>query len=102
MTSFYHITSRNTGTHSDKHPTLKAAYGFYTLHTYTPLVDIMQDLLITAYTLGFDVFHQLNIMDLESVLKPLKFSAGKGILRYYVFNWKFTHMKSSQLGLMML
>ena len=46
FTSFYTLPS--TVMHHPQHRSLKAAYSFYSVHTHTPLLDLMNDTLILA------------------------------------------------------
>jgi glycylpeptide N-tetradecanoyltransferase len=48
----------------------------------------MENALILAKQLDFDVFNALDIMENTQFLKELKFSAGDGNLHYYLYNWK--------------
>lgn len=51
FTSFYTLPS--TVMHHPLHRSLKAAYSFYTVHTQTPLLDLMNDALILAKLVMF-------------------------------------------------
>ncbi|CAG0912402.1 unnamed protein product [Notodromas monacha] len=84
--SFYTLPS--TVMHHPTYNSLKAAYSFYNVSTVTPWPDLMQDALITAKKLGFDVFNALDLMDNEAFLEKLKFGIGDGNLHYYLFNYK--------------
>lgn len=64
---------------NNKHKTIKAAYSFYNVASQ----DLMNDALILAKNLGFDVFNMLDIMDNKKYLSPLKFNPGDGRLNYY-------------------
>uniref|UniRef100_A0A8C8FAC7 Glycylpeptide N-tetradecanoyltransferase n=1 Tax=Oncorhynchus tshawytscha TaxID=74940 RepID=A0A8C8FAC7_ONCTS len=86
FTSFYTLPS--TVMHHPQHRSLKAAYSFYSVHTHTPLLDLMNDTLILAKLKGFDVFNALDLMENKVFLEKLKFGIGDGNLQYYLFNWK--------------
>ena len=48
----------------------------------------MQDSLIFAKRLGFDVFNALSLLDNALFLEDLKFGPGDGHLNYYLFNYR--------------
>ncbi|KPP63244.1 glycylpeptide N-tetradecanoyltransferase 2-like, partial [Scleropages formosus] len=91
FTSFYTLPS--TVMHHPVHKSLKAAYSFYTVHTETPLMDLMNDALILARQKGFDVFNALDLMENKTFLEKLKFGIGDGNLQYYLYNWKCPPME---------
>lgn len=53
FTSFYTLPS--TVMHHPLHRSLKAAYSFYSVHTQTPLLDLMNDALILAKLVLFTI-----------------------------------------------
>ncbi|XP_060533019.1 glycylpeptide N-tetradecanoyltransferase [Cylas formicarius] len=88
--------------HHPVHKSLKAAYSFYNVGgTTTPWIDLMQDALISAKQLGFDVFNALDLMNNGEFLETLKFGIGDGKLQYYLYNWKCPPMGPSQIGLVL-
>ncbi|CAG5120226.1 unnamed protein product [Candidula unifasciata] len=97
--SFYSLPS--TIMHHPVHKSLRAAYSFYNASTKTPWVDLMQDTLIVAKNMGFDVFNALDLMDNREFLEKLKFGVGDGFLQYYLYNWKCPHMETHQVGLVL-
>ncbi|GFO46427.1 glycylpeptide n-tetradecanoyltransferase [Plakobranchus ocellatus] len=97
--SFYSLPS--TIMHHPTHKSLRAAYSFYNASTKTPWVDLMQDALIIAKNMGFDVFNALDLMDNKEFLEKLKFGVGDGFLQYYLYNWKCPHMDTHQVGLVL-
>lgn len=97
--SYYTLPS--TVMHHPVHKTLKAAYSFYNVSTKTPWVDLMNDALISAKQLGFDVFNALDLMDNKEFLEPLKFGIGDGNLQYYLYNWRCPSMPPSKIGLVL-
>ncbi|CAH1789246.1 unnamed protein product, partial [Owenia fusiformis] len=97
--SFYTLPS--TVMHHPQHKSLKAAYSFYNVSTRTTLPDLMQDALITAKNMGFDVFNALDLMDNKEFLEKLKFGIGDGNLQYYLYNWKCPPMTPQQIGLVL-
>ncbi|XP_044763920.1 glycylpeptide N-tetradecanoyltransferase [Coccinella septempunctata] len=97
--SYYTLPS--TIMHHAIHKFLKAAYSFYNVSTATPWVDLMNDALISAKSLGFDVFNALDLMDNKEFLEPLKFGIGDGNLQYYLYNWKCPNLKPQELGLVL-
>ncbi|XP_042897135.1 glycylpeptide N-tetradecanoyltransferase 2 isoform X2 [Parasteatoda tepidariorum] len=62
--SFYTLPS--TVMHHPVHKGLKAAYAFYNVTKGTPLTELMQDVLIEAKNMGYDVF---NVLDLMEIIK---------------------------------
>lgn len=100
MVSFYALPSSILG--NDKHRTLHAAYAYYYFHTKTPLLQLMNDALILAKRLDFDVFNALDILHNETFLKELKFGIGDGALQYYLFNWRCPNAPPNKVGLVLL
>jgi len=100
MVSFYALPSSILG--NDKHKTLHAAYAYYYFHTSTPLPQLINDALILAKRLDFDVFNALDILENETFLKELKFGIGDGNLQYYLYNWRTPLVQPSQVGLVLL
>lgn len=97
--SFYTLPS--TIMHHPQHKLLKAAYSFYNVSTVTPWVDLMQDALIVAKNMGFDVFNALDLMENKEFLEKLKFGIGDGNLQYYLYNWRCPQMNPHQVGLVL-
>mmetsp|Transcript_21675 Transcript_21675/g.48830 ORF Transcript_21675/g.48830 Transcript_21675/m.48830 type:complete len:101 (-) Transcript_21675:486-788(-) len=100
MFSFYSLPSSVIG--NDKHKTLQAAYCYYYFSFKTPLTKLMNDALILAKRLEFDVFNALDILDNNAFLKELKYGIGDGHLQYYLYNWRCTAVTSDQVGLVLL
>ncbi|EPS64434.1 hypothetical protein M569_10344, partial [Genlisea aurea] len=99
--SFYTLPSSILG--SAAHSVLKAAYSFYNVSTRTPLIQLMNDALIVAKKMDFDVFNALDVMQNEGFLKELKFGPGDGKLHYYLYNYRLKQvLRSSELGLVLL
>ncbi|KAK6528977.1 glycylpeptide N-tetradecanoyltransferase [Orbilia ellipsospora] len=89
---------------NSKHPVIKAAYLFYyatetAFGTYKDnnamkaklkarLNELMNDALIIAKGLNFDVFNALTLLDNVLFLVDQKFGAGDGQLHYYLYNWR--------------
>ena len=48
----------------------------------------MEDLLILARDLKYDVFNCLDLMENQKFLENLKFGVGDGHLHYYLYNWR--------------
>lgn len=97
--SYYTLPS--TVMHHPMHKVLKAAYSFYNVSTKTPWVDLMNDALISAKQLNFDVFNALDLMDNKEFLEALKFGIGDGNLQYYLYNWRCPSMQPSKVGLVL-
>ncbi|XP_073048341.1 glycylpeptide N-tetradecanoyltransferase 1-like [Primulina eburnea] len=99
--SFYTLPSSILGSLS--YSSLKAAYSYYNVSTKTPLLQLMNDVLIVAKKEEFDVFNALDVMQNEIFLKELKFGPGDGKLHYYLYNYRLKHvLRSSELGLVLL
>eukprot|EP00268_Persea_americana_P017554 TRINITY_DN1847_c0_g1_i10.p1 TRINITY_DN1847_c0_g1~~TRINITY_DN1847_c0_g1_i10.p1 ORF type:complete len:441 (+),score=70.74 TRINITY_DN1847_c0_g1_i10:288-1610(+) len=99
--SFYTLPSTILG--NPNYSTLKAAYSFYNVSTRTPLLQLINDMLILAKQKDYDVFNALDVMHNENFLKELKFGPGDGQLHYYVYNYRIRHaLKPSELGLVLL
>lgn len=97
--SFYTLPS--TVMHHPVHKSLKAAYAFYNVSKDTPLQDLMQDALIVAKNMGYDVFNALDLMENKLFLEHLKFGIGDGNLQYYLYNWRCQKMEPNQIGLVL-
>jgi glycylpeptide N-tetradecanoyltransferase len=98
--SFYSLPSSVLG--NDKHPTLFAAYQFWTVARTVSLSDLTNDLFVHAKSEGFDVFNALDLMENQAIFEPLKFGIGDGLLHYYLYNWQTGIMKPSEIGLILL
>lgn len=83
---------------------IQVAYLFYySVSSEIRLLPLIKTVLQEASKLGFDVLNCLNLMDnQDSVLDALKFGAGDGQLRYYLYNWKTKSVKPSEIGFVML
>jgi len=97
--SFYTLPS--TVMHHPQHKTLKAAYSFYNVSTRTNWTELMQDGLIVAKNMGFDVFNALDLMENKQFLEKLKFGVGDGSLQYYLYNWRCPTMSPDKVGLVL-
>jgi glycylpeptide N-tetradecanoyltransferase len=97
--SYYTLPS--TVMHHPVHKTLKAAYSFYNVSGETTWVELMNDALISAKQLNFDVFNALDLMDNREFLETLKFGIGDGNLQYYLYNWKCPSMSPHRMGLVL-
>ncbi|KAK2182853.1 hypothetical protein NP493_333g02028 [Ridgeia piscesae] len=97
--SFYTLPS--TVMHHTVHKHLKAAYGFYAVCSSTTWPDLMQDALIVAKNMGFDVFNALDLMDNKKFLEELKFGVGDGNLQYYLYNWRCPTIQPEKVGLVL-
>lgn len=100
--SFYHISS--TVLQNVRHNNLRAAYAYYYAATSIDLVKLMNECVVRAKELGFDVFNALNIMQNSKFIEPLKFGPGDGYLRYYLFNYKMATIQCApeNIGIVML
>uniref|UniRef100_A0A183BKK9 Glycylpeptide N-tetradecanoyltransferase n=1 Tax=Globodera pallida TaxID=36090 RepID=A0A183BKK9_GLOPA len=99
LISFYSLPS--TIMHHTHHKSIKAAYSFYNVAGSVPLIRLMNDALILARNLGFDVFNALDLMDNKGILEDLKFGIGDGNLQYYLYNWKCPDIAPDRIGLVL-
>ncbi|KAJ8686579.1 hypothetical protein QAD02_022373 [Eretmocerus hayati] len=99
MVSYYTLPS--SVMHHQTHKSLRAAYSFYNVSTKTAWLGLMQDALISARNIGFDVFNALDLMDNKEFLEPLKFGIGDGNLQYYLYNWRCPGMTPERIGLVL-
>ena len=65
MLSFYALPSTIIG--NKQYPTLNAAYSFYNVATTVSLKNLLEDALIVAKQLDFDVFNALNLFGNQQV-----------------------------------
>ncbi|XP_058450950.1 glycylpeptide N-tetradecanoyltransferase-like isoform X2 [Malaya genurostris] len=100
MVSYYTLPS--TVMHHAVHKCVKAAYSFYNVSTKTPWLDLINDALISARNLNFDVFNALDLMENKKFLEKLKFGIGDGNLQYYLYNWRCPSMQPEEVGLILL
>lgn len=99
--SFYTLPSTILG--NQNYSILKAAYSYYNVNTQTPLLQLMNDVLVVAKKKDYDVFNALDVMHNEIFLKELKFGPGDGQLHYYLYNYRLRQgLKPSELGLVLL
>ncbi|ORY83298.1 acyl-CoA N-acyltransferase [Protomyces lactucae-debilis] len=119
--SFYSLPSSVIG--NAKHKKVNAAYLFYygsesyysdRSNYETRLKKLINDALILANNIGFDVFNALTLLDNPMFLDELKFGPGDGFLNYYLYNWRMKPVEGglktdgrlevggSQVGLVML
>jgi len=84
--SFYTLPSSILKHETEK--VLKVAYSYYNVSTTNRLKEGMEDMLIIARDLKYDVFNCLDLMDNEKFLEQLKFGRGDGCLHYYLYNWR--------------
>lgn len=99
LISFYSLPS--TIMHNPLHKKIRAAYSFYNVAGSVPLNRLMNDALILAKNLGFDVFNALDLMDNKDILEELKFGIGDGNLQYYLYNWKCPDIAPERIGLVL-
>jgi len=98
--SFYSLPS--TVMTTDKHDTLNACYSFYNVGENTGWEAFMKDMLIMAKNEDFDVYNALECMDNKKFLEQLKFGAGDGELKYYLYNWMVKDIEKEELALILL
>ncbi|XGW17073.1 hypothetical protein V3C99_002024 [Haemonchus contortus] len=74
MLSFYSLPS--SVMQHPVHKSIRAVYSFYNVATTISFKQLMNDALILAHKLGFDVFNALDLMQNASILEELKFGIG--------------------------
>ncbi|KAL1264201.1 hypothetical protein QQF64_004556 [Cirrhinus molitorella] len=99
MVSFYTLPSM--ALNHPVHKGLKAACVLYCISKATPLLQLMEDILIICKTRRFDVFSALDVMDNKAFLEPLKFRMGDLHKQYYLYNWRCPEMASDKLGVVL-
>ncbi|GMS89186.1 hypothetical protein PENTCL1PPCAC_11361 [Pristionchus entomophagus] len=99
MVSFYSLPS--TVMQHAVHKAIRAAYGYYCVPGSVPLKQLVNDMLIIAHQIGFDVFNALDLMDNKEILEELKFGIGDGNLQYYLYNWRCPEMQPADVGLIL-
>ncbi|KAI2658588.1 Glycylpeptide N-tetradecanoyltransferase 1 [Labeo rohita] len=99
MVSFYTLPS--TALNHPVHKGLKAACVLYCISKATPLLQLMEDILIICKARKFDVFSALDVMDNKAFLEPLKFRMGDVHKQYYLYNWRCPEMASDKLGVVL-
>ena len=62
----------------------------------------MQELLVRAKEMDYDVFNALDVMENKSFLEELKFGIGDGELHYYLYNWRIKDMTPQDLGMVLV
>jgi glycylpeptide N-tetradecanoyltransferase len=101
LCSFYHLPS--SVINNSKHDHIYAAYSYYNVaDASTSLTDLMDDALFLAKIEDIDVFNCLDVMENHEFLQPLKFGAGDGNLRYYLYNMAAKEVSQDQIGLVLL
>lgn len=102
--SFYSIPSSILNQPEIPHKTIQVAYLFYySVSSQIRLLPLMKTVLLEATKLGFDVLNCLNLMENDDkLLEALKFGAGDGQLRFYLYNWRTRQFKPNEIGFIML
>ena len=98
--SFYCLPSQVLN--HPQHNELRVAYSYYNVSNSNRLKDGMQELLVRAKALNFDVFNALDVMENKSILDQLKFGIGDGELHYYLYNWRIKNVEPSDLGIVLV
>ncbi|KAK6037680.1 Myristoyl-CoA:protein N-myristoyltransferase domain protein [Cooperia oncophora] len=78
MLSFYSLPS--SVMQHPVHKSIRAVYSFYNVATTVSFKQLMNDALIIAHKLGFDVFNALDLMQNASILEDLKFGIGDEVV----------------------
>ncbi|KAH0606315.1 uncharacterized protein H6S33_003976 [Morchella sextelata] len=105
ITDFFSFYALETSviSSSSKHKKICAAYLSYYATEVAPkeskkelkirLNALINDALIIANRLKFDVFNALTLLDNNLFLNDQKFTAGDGQLYYYLFNWRTAYIR---------
>jgi glycylpeptide N-tetradecanoyltransferase len=72
----------------ETHKLLRVAYSYYNVSTTNRLRQGIEDMLVIARDLGYDVYNALDVMENTEFLELLKFGVGDGHLHYYIYNWR--------------
>ena len=65
------------------------AYSYCVIATTISTSELLHQGIVKAKSLGCDVYNTLNIMNInEQVLDQCYFTAGTGVLKYYLYNYK--------------
>jgi len=86
---------------SPNYDNLFAAYSWYNVATTLDITELMQDSLIIAKKLGYDVFTCLGTQNNHSFFKRLKFGEGDSKLQFFLYNWLAPPMEPHELGLVL-
>jgi len=62
----------------------------------------LQDAIILAKNAGFDVLNCLDAPFTEKELRERRFIRAEGALHYYLYNWKSSPLKNTELGFVLL
>jgi len=100
MVSFYTLSCSIAD--NKEYSEIKSAYSFYTVCTKTKRTELMMDALIFAKQQEFDLFVSLGVMENGVFFSDLLFAAGKGYLRYYLYNHQCPRMQPRDVGLIIL
>ncbi|SIO73350.1 glycylpeptide N-tetradecanoyltransferase [Babesia microti strain RI] len=100
FTSFYNLPS--SVIKSDKHKILNIAYSYYHVANTIPFENLINDTLIIAKSMNYDVFNMIDLMDNRKVFEKLKFGQGDGDLHFYLYNWKFPPIKPHEVGIVLM
>jgi glycylpeptide N-tetradecanoyltransferase len=110
--SFYHLPSSVSG--SKFHKEIKACYLFYYVPKFLGTdkernINLVNDALIMAANLGFDVMNCLELLNNGDVLEQLKFGKGDGELHFYMYiivefryNYRCMDVSPNKMALVML
>lgn len=100
LCSFYSLPS--SVIKHPKHKVLDAAYSFANVAVTVRGDELMQDALVFAKNLGFDVFNALNLAGNEQFLDRCKFHKGDGSLHFYIYNWQCPTIDREKNALVLL
>lgn len=100
--SFYSLPS--SVLKHETHKVLRVAYSYYNVSTTDRLKQGLEDMLVTARDLGYDVYNALDVMENGPHLEQLKFGVGDGHLHYYIYNWRVGggELKPPDLGIVLV
>lgn len=88
----------------ETHKMLRVAYSYYNVSTTNRFKQGIEDMLVVARDLGYDVYNALDVMENNQFLEQLKFGVGDGHLHYYIYNWRIGggDLKPDDLGIVLV
>jgi glycylpeptide N-tetradecanoyltransferase len=101
--SFYSIPTSVLSLESPLKQLQVAYLSYYAVRDELQVLPLIKAALKEAHQQGFHVFNALDVMDnTAAVLETLRFGAGDGQLRYYLYNWRTRAFEANQVGFIML
>ena len=86
----------------DSNNKLKKGFMYYYFNNATDLKLLVQYAINMMYYDQIDVVDCLNIMNYSDIFEELEFVQGNGFINYYMYNWKCSTIKSTDLAYFMV